>query len=255
MRTLRLVALAWWRSSLESWSWRSFMVTLVLDQTAGPLVGLLVWTAVDPASPEIRTYFLVLLAVQLSTVSYEDHTLCTSIFDGTLSDALLRPQPVLIQFIGTNLAIRSWHTVFGLPILVVVGIAADVRLDPWQVALAVPAIVVAGAVRFTFTTVLALSAFWTQRAAAVVALGNTLIMLLGGVAAPLFLLPSGLSDIGRLLPMWSMLGLPAEIAAGAVSANDLVVAFALQCAWLVLLTGAVVAVWRRGLRVFTAVGA
>lgn len=55
MRLLRLVGLAAWRNSLEQWSWRSFMITLVANQAIGPLTGLLVWTAVDPESPAIRT--------------------------------------------------------------------------------------------------------------------------------------------------------------------------------------------------------
>lgn len=92
MSTLRLVGLSAWRNSLEQWSWRSFMITLVLDQASGPVVGLLVWTAVEPASSEVRVYFLTLLAVQLLTVSYEDHTLCASIFDGTIINRLLLPQ-------------------------------------------------------------------------------------------------------------------------------------------------------------------
>lgn len=43
------------------------------------------------------------------------------------------------------------------------------------------------ALRFVFTSTLAMTAFWTERAAALVPLGNTVILLLGGIAAPLFL--------------------------------------------------------------------
>lgn len=162
MKTLRLIRLAAWRNSLEQWSWRSFMLTLVLNQAIGPLIGLLVWTAVDPGSAQVRTYFVVLLAVQLLTVSYEDHTLCGSIFDGSITRQLLLPQPVLIDFAGMNLSLRFWHTVFGLPIVVLVGAAAGLTLDPGDLLLAVPALVVAGVLRFVFTLALAMTAFWTE---------------------------------------------------------------------------------------------
>lgn len=254
MRTLHLVALAAWRDSLEQWSWRSFMVTLMLNQVAGPIIGLLVWTAVDPGSAEIRTYFLVLLAVQLLTVSYEDHTLCASIFDGTISNRLLMPQPVIVGFIGSNLALRFWHSLFGLPVVLVVGVLADVNLHLGPVAVAVPAVLLAGALRFVFTSTLAMTSFWTERGAALVSLGNTVIVLLGGIAAPLFLLPTGIGAIGRLLPFWPMLGMPAEIAAGALTPADLALAYTAQLAWLILAVAGAVVVWRRGLRVFTAVG-
>lgn len=254
MRTLHLVGLAAWRESLEQWSWRSFMVTLMMDQVAGPIIGLLVWTAVDPGSAEIRTYFLVLLAVQLLTVSYEDHTLCASIFDGTMSNRLLTPQPVIIGFIGSNLALRFWHSLFGLPVVLAVGILANVHLQLGAVAGAVPAVLLAGALRFVFTTTLAMTSFWTERGAALVSLGNTVIVLLGGIAAPLFLLPTRIGAVGRLLPFWPMLGMPAEIAAGALTPAEVALAYTAQLAWLAVLLAVAVVVWRRGLHAFTAVG-
>lgn len=254
MRTLHLVGLAAWRESLEQWSWRSFMVTLMVNQVAGPIIGLLVWTAVDPGSAEIRSYFLVLLAVQLLTVSYEDHTLCASIFDGTMINRLLTPQPVIVGFIGSNLALRFWHSLFGLPVVLVVGVLADVNLHLGAVTVAVPAVLLAGALRFVFTTTLAMTSFWTDRGAALVSLGNTVIVLLGGIAAPMFLLPTRIGTVGRLLPFWPMLGMPAEIAAGALTPADLALAYTVQLAWLILAGAIAVVVWRRGLRVFTAVG-
>ena len=254
MRTLQLVALAAWRNSLEQWSWRSFMVTLMLNQVAGPIIGLLVWTAVEPGSSEIRAYFLVLLAVQLLTVSYEDHTLCASIFDGTMSNRLLLPQPVIVDFMGANLALRFWHSLFGLPVVILVGLLADVRLHLGPIALAVPSVLLAGALRFVFTSTLAMTAFWTERGAALVALGNAVIVLLGGIAAPLFLLPAGIGAVGRLLPFWPMLGMPAEIAAGTLAPDDIATAYTAQLVWLTALVAGAAVVWRRGIGAFTAVG-
>jgi len=254
MRTLQLVGLAAWRDSLEQWSWRSFMVTLMLNQVAGPVIGLLVWTAVQPGSADVRAYFVVLLAVQLLTVSYEDHTMCASIFDGTMSSRLLLPQPVIVAFIGSNLALRFWHSLFGLPIVIVVGILAECSLHLGTAAAAVPAILLAGALRFVFTSTLAMTAFWTERAAALVSLGNTVIVLLGGIAAPLFLLSPAISTLGRLLPFWPMLGMPAEIASGALTRDDIGRAYTAQLAWLIVGVLVSCVVWRRGLRAYTAVG-
>lgn len=250
----RLTLLAAWRNSLEQWSWRSFMITLVLQQAIGPIIGLLVWTSVQPESVEIRRYFVVLLAVQLLTVSYEDHTLCSSIFDGTIIGRLLTPQPVIVDFAGTNLSLRFWHAAFGLPIIIAVGIAAGVQLRPLDLLLALPAVIGAGVVRFLLALCLAITAFWTQRATALVSLGNTTVFLLGGAAAPLFLLTPELADVGRLLPFWPMLGLPAEIAAGVVTGRQIVFGCLIQLLWLVILIPIAVRMWSHGLRVFTAVG-
>jgi ABC-2 type transport system permease protein len=92
----------------------------------------------------------------------------------------------------------------------------------------VGSLLLAMALRSCLTCTAALSAFWTQRANGAVSLTETLLFLLGGMAAPLALLPG---------------------AAGAVPGVLLV-----QAGWLLLLAGLLGLVWRRGIRRFTAVG-
>lgn len=255
MNTLRLIVLSAWRNSLDQWTWRSFMITLVLNQAIGPVIGLLVWTAALPGSADVRNYFFVLLVVQLMTVSYEDHTFCTSIFDGTIIERLLLPQPVIADAFGVNLSLRLWHTIFGLPVLAAVALAFGLHPDPGSLLLALPAVVVAGIMRFLFTITVAITAFWTERATALVSLANIVTGMLGGAAAPMFLLPSDLADLGRLLPFWPMLGMPGEIAAGVLNPHEIVLGYGYQLAWLIIFGGLLALVWRGGLRRFTAVGA
>ena len=254
-RILRLVGLAIWRSTLTQWTWRSSVITWVIGQAVTPVLGLFVWSAVLPGDTAVSTYYVVLLAVQLMTVSYEHHTLSNSIYDGGLGDSLVQPQPVVIDFLGTNIGLRLWHLIFGMPLIVIVGAVAGVRLDPVAIAVAMPALVVAAGLRFLFTYSLALSALWTERAHGVVGVGETLIFLLGGTAAPLAFLPEPFRAIGQALPFWSMLGMPAEIAAGTLHGAALVQAFGVQLGWLIALAACTVTVWRTGLRRFTAVGA
>jgi ABC-2 type transport system permease protein len=125
----------------------------------------------------------------------------------------------VVDFLATNIAIRLWHLLFGLPLLVVLAVASQVSLGAWSLLLALPSVVLASAVRFVFTYTLAMTAIWTQRAHGAVGMGETLIFLLGGTAAPLTLLPDALRTPGESLPFWSMLGAPAEVAAGTVAAR------------------------------------
>ena len=254
-RMARLVGLAIWRSTLTQWSWRSSVITWVMGQAVTPVLGLFLWSAALPGDSVVSTYYVVLLAVQLMTVSYEHHTLSNGIYDGRLGDNLVQPQPVVIDYLGTNIGLRFWHLVFGLPLIVSAGLVAGVRLDPVGIALALPALVVAAALRFLFTYTLALSALWTERAHGVVGLGETLIFLLGGTAAPLGFLAEPFRVVGQALPFWSMLGMPAEVAAGTLRGGELLQACGVQVGWLIALAALTVAVWRTGLRRFTAVGA
>ncbi|WP_157180920.1 ABC-2 family transporter protein [Actinopolymorpha alba] len=252
---LRLVGLSIWRQSLSQWSWRSFLITIVIGQSVTPLLGLLVWSAALPGDSQVSTYYVALLAVQLMTASYEHHTLSNGIYDGTLARALVQPQPVVIDVIGSNLGLRIWHLIFGLPLIAIAAVVAGAQIDVYEGMLALPAVVIAGALRFVFTYLLALSALWTERAHGVVGLGETLIFLLGGTAAPLGYLPEPFRSVGQALPFWSMLGLPAEIAAGTIHGAALSQAYAVQLGWLVVLTALAAVIWRVGLRRFAAVGA
>lgn len=254
IRLLRLLSIAVRRQFLQWLAWRSFLLTLVINQAVTPLLGLAVWSAALPGNVGVSTYYVVLLAVQLMTVSYENHTFANGIYDGTLSDDLLKPQPVVITTLGENLALRLWHLLAGLPLIVLAGMVASVDLDPAWVLLAVPAVALAAGLRFLFTYVLALSGFWTQQAHGVVGFGATLIFLLGGVAAPVLLLPDQLRPWVVALPFWAMLGFPAEIAVGELDGAQILQGFVWQVAWIALFGAAAVAIWRAGVRRYTAVG-
>jgi ABC-2 type transport system permease protein len=251
---LRLLGLGIWRSSLQWWTFRTFVVTLVVGQAVTPLLGLLVWSSALPGSSEITDYYVVLLAVQLMTVSYEHHTLANAIYAGDFAVELVKPRPVVLDYLATNLALRLWHLAFGLPLILVVGFSAGVSLRPASLLLAVPAVLFAAAIRFAFTYTIALSAIWTQRAQGAVGMGETLIFLLGGTAAPLMFLPEPMRQVGQALPFWTMLGAPAEIATGDLPASELASIYGLQVFWLVVLSALAVLGWRVGVRRFTAVG-
>ena len=59
----------------------------------------------------------------MMTASYENHTFSETVYAGTVSHELLKPQPVVIGPIGENLAIRIWLTLIGMPVVVLAGFA------------------------------------------------------------------------------------------------------------------------------------
>lgn len=254
MRVARLVQLYIARSFLQWMAWRAFLITLVINQIAGPLLGLAVWSAVLPDSSEISSYYLALFVVQLMTVSYENHTLSQGIYDGTFSHDLLKPQPPILPVIGENLAMRCWHLLLGLPVLVALWVFAHPSFDLKLIALAIPATLLAATLRFLFTYVLALLAFWTQQADSAVGFAGIMIALLGGSAVPLSLFPDRIRGVVEVLPFQSMLGFPASIAAGTVDPSQMAVGYVMQIAWLCVACGGAAISWRCGIRRYTATG-
>ncbi|TWD82690.1 ABC-2 type transport system permease protein [Kribbella amoyensis] len=254
-RVFRLVRLEIWRQ-LVGWSgawW--FVVTLVVGQAVAPLLGLFVWLQVPGAGAQVSSYYLAVICVALMTASFENHTFAQSIYSGDLAAALVRPQAPVLGPLGENLAIRCWMIVLGLPMLIVVGLAVDVSYSPLAILLALPALVLAAVLRFLFVWTLAMAAFWTERVHAVVGFGGVLIVLLGGSAAPNAMLPDPLRGIAQLLPFRSMLGFPAELAAGTLTSADAAAGYVIAVLWTAALGYAAVGAWRLGIRRYTTVGA
>jgi ABC-type uncharacterized transport system permease subunit len=230
---------AWW-----------FLLTLVVQAVIAPLIGLFVWSAVYPDDPAIGRYYVAVVLVTLMTESFEQHTFSETIYNGTLSHELLRPQPVVLGVIGTNLAIRAWLTLLGAPIVLLTALTLRVGFDWSAVLRSVPYLVLAAALVFLWTFLLSLTAFWTDRVHAVVGFGSQLVFLFGGTAAPLGVLPDGWRRVAEALPFYGMNGLPASVAAGTRTGGSI----GYQLIWVVVLVGAVVVLWRAGVRRYTAVG-
>jgi ABC-2 type transport system permease protein len=246
---------AYVRLAFLQWlAWRAFALTLMVNQAITPLIGLAVWTAALPGRTEISTYYVGLLLVQLLTVSYEYHTFSNRIYGGELADDLLRPHAVVLRPLGENVALRLWHLLLALPLLAVLPLLVRVDVSGERLGLAVPAVLLAGMLRFLFTYTLALSALWTDRAGGVVGVGESLVFLLGGGAAPLALMPGSLRILGVGLPFRSMYGFPAEVGAGWLGPADVTAGYGWQLAWLGFLALLAALVWRAGVRRYTAVG-
>ncbi|GLV55895.1 ABC transporter permease [Dictyobacter sp. S3.2.2.5] len=253
-RILHLLLISTKREILQWLAWRSFLLTMIVNQAVTPLLGLIVWSVALPGIGQITTYYVALLIVQLMTVSYEYHTFSAGIYRGTLSQELLKPQPVVLGPLGTNLALRIWHLLFGLPIIIFVGIISKTVVDLRMVLLAFPALLLAATLRFLFTYLLALSAFWSQKADNIVGFGETLLFLLGGSAAPIILFPSALRPLAEALPFRAMLGFPAEMISSSLNSAQILTAYSWQVLWTLMFLLVVVFVERSGLRHYIAIG-
>jgi ABC-2 type transport system permease protein len=258
-RPARLLLLVALRIRMEVLEWSGtwwFLLTLVVQAVLGPLIGMFVWSAVYPADSYVATYYVALLLVTVMTESFEQFTFSEKIYDGTISHDLLRPQPVIINTIGTNIAIRIWLTVMGIPVALLTGFAFGVSLTWAAVLSALPVFVLGAALSFCWIFMLSLTAFWTERVHSIVGFGWTLNSLLGGTIAPLAFLPEPLHDIGRILPFYGMLGLPADVAAGRVHGlAPVLTGLAYQAGWIAAFITSAVLLWRAGIRRYTVVGA
>ena len=101
---------------------------------------------------------------------------------------------------------------------------------------------------------MALLSFWATRADALLSIQESLVFLLGGQVAPTALLPDPMRWAATVLPFRYMVGFPVEVLTGQLSGPELWIGFAVQAGWLLVALALFLALWRAGVKHYSAVG-
>jgi len=252
------------KSSWLSWmQYRSFFFILAFGWMIPPLIYMLVWSGAAGADSlggltarEFNAYYLILILVNQLTYSQTNWTVGDVIRMGSINHWLLRPMPPLYNPLASEIAGKVVTMVFALPVSAILALVLHPQLNTsWDKAgLALAALALSWLLRFFWGYWLALLAFWTTRADALLALQDSLIFLLAGVVAPVWMLPAGLKAAALVLPFRFMVGFPIEVLMGQVSGQDLLISFGYQAFWSAAAIAVSVIIWRLGLRRYTAIG-
>jgi ABC-2 type transport system permease protein len=252
------------RNSWTSWlQYRSFFFVLALGWMIPPLIYLFVWSTAAGAATvggvtrgEFIGYYLLLILVNQITYSQTNWTLGDVIRSGGLNPWLLRPMSPLFNVLASETAGKVVYMLFVGPVAAVLALwlHPEVHVSPAGGWLFVPALLLSWALRFAWGYALALLAFWATRADALLALQDALVFLLGGIVAPVALLPGPLQGLAHWLPFRYMLSFPVEVLAGGLAGGPLITGLAIQLGWLVLAVAAAAVAWRAGLRRYAALG-
>lgn len=261
--TAALTRLTW-----SSWlAQRSFFFLLAFGWMITPLIYLFVWATVAAegavggiTQDDFIAYYLILIVVNQFTFATANWTVGDAIHEGVMNTVLLRPLPPIADAIANELAGKGVFLLFDVPL--VIGLALllrpDITLTVGGLLAFIPALLLGALLRFLVGYSLALLAFWSTRADALLALHDSLIFLLGGVVAPAALLPDLIQSAALALPFRYMVGFPVEVLLGTGSnpgiGDDLWIGFVVQAAWVMLAVLAARMMWRAGLRRYEAVG-
>ena len=256
-----------WALVKSTWlSWmqhRGFFYLVALSWMMPLLIYLFVWSAAAGEGTvggltrgDLAAYYVALILVHQVTFSSTNWTVGDAIRYGRMNLLLLRPLSPLYDALASEVAIKIVFLTFVLPLVAVLALVLRPGVEiTWQNALAfVPALALAWALRFLWGFWLALLSFWAARADGLLALQESLIFLLGGQVAPVVLLPPVMRALAVALPFRYMVGFPAEVLAGQLGAAELRTGFAIQAGWLLVAVVLFVALWRAGVRRYSAVG-
>ncbi|MEI2774733.1 MAG: ABC-2 family transporter protein [Tetrasphaera sp.] len=227
-----------------------------------PLAFLALWSSAaadGPAGGITRTQFATYYCLLLFTTSLQVtmpviFEFGWQVYSGQLSAQLLRPVHPMHQIVARAAAAK----LYGLPpMLLVVPIAlwltgARVQTGPddWLLAAIVSLLGTAALVHLAAMS--AAIAFWMTKAQGVQGLLLGVEWVIGGLVAPVALLPGLLPDIAVHQPLWFANGAAPEILSGIGDRGWWLAGEALV--WLVSLHAAYRLIWRAGLRRYEAVG-
>ncbi len=247
-----------------SWmQYRSFFFVLAFGWMIPPLIYLMVWsTAAGDGSLGGYTrggfvaYYLVLILVNQITYAQVNWTVGDLIRYGQINHILLRPIAPVYDALASEVAGKIVYLVFDLPILTGLAFIMKPELSvTWEKGgLFLVALLLAWALRFLWGYWIALLAFWSSRADALLTLQDSLIFLLAGQVAPVALLPGMLQAAAVVLPFRYMVAFPVEILTGNLSGGEAILGFSVQCLWLAVAAFLTIIIWRRGVRRYAAIG-
>jgi ABC-2 type transport system permease protein len=256
-----------WALVQATWSsWlahRGFFYLVAFSWMIPLLIYLFVWsTAAGEAGigglsrGALVAYYVALIVVNQFTFSSNNWTVGDAIRYGRMNILLLRPLSPVYDALASEVAVKVVFMTFALPVAVILALILrpEFEFRPQAGLAFLPALGLAWALRFLWGYSLALLAFWTTRADALLSLQESLIFLLGGQVAPTILLPAPMRDLAAVLPFRYMVAFPVEVLTGQVTGSALWTGFGIQTGWLLVALLSFLMLWRAGLRHYAAVG-
>ncbi len=266
-RSARWLLGVYWRllgSELKTIVEFRIRVILSIVSFVFPLVMMAAWLAVLGGSGTsaglgkngIVSYYLAATLIYQLTSAWVVSKWDDDVRTGSLSIKLVKPIGPLHYLLAAQISYKLFSLALLAPIAGVVMAVGIARFSAGVGALSLTAsAVILGFVdNFFMNVAFAMLAFWTTRASSLFAVWSGLGQLLSGFVVPLPLMPKPFATISRLLPFWGTLGLPVEILTGNLAPPDVVRGLSLTAGWAAAFAAICLLLWKRGLRMYDAVG-
>jgi ABC-2 type transport system permease protein len=206
------------------------------------------------------TYFVTLFVLQFFISAFnEDYQISEDIRMGLINQFLLKPINYFLYRFSIFLAARLVSGALVLiPLIVAMPVlyhALTFPLEPWRLAVGLPAMLLSAMIQFSIAYCFGLLTFWFLEIQGFVILSMAFETLLGGQMFPLDLLPKWAYTLASYLPFYYQMYFPAAIFTGRLSDPAAIAqGFAIQIGWVIVLLAINQLLWVRGLRRHTAVG-
>ena len=227
-----------------------------------PLIMLGVWidsaAGVDAgySALSLSRYFIAAFVVRQFSVVWVIHVFEKDALEGRLSPFLLQPLHPFWRYFAAHLSEQATRLpiVAGLLLLLALLMPTAVQWPGLSAfLLGLLATQLAFLVRFLLQSVLTMLCFWSERATALDRLLQIPYIFLSGLVAPLDVFPPAVKSIALWTPFPYVLSFPAKLLAA--ETVNLSAGFGALLAWTLLLLTLTLALWRAGVRHYSAMGA
>lgn len=248
--------------------YRAEIALWALWGVVSPAVLMAVWSAAAASASrpgsiagrstgELMAYFFMTMVVGHMATAWDVYEMGWLVRSGRMSPRLLKPILPIWESLADNLAYKLVTLVILIPIWTVIALLVrpTFQTSLRDAALAAIALLMSAALSFVWGYCVGCAAFFVTKMDAIAELWFGFNMFFGGRLAPIGLLPWPLGHVAAVLPCRWIVAFPSELMAGQLSARDAWTGLLWQAAWLVVGIAIFRAVWYRGVRRYSAVGA
>lgn len=264
---LKIFQRLWQVNWAEQWQYRANLIMYLLYWLVSPIIYLAVWTSIAQSKGDVNgltpndfvTYYMTLLIVDQITSNIVIHTFAYKVQDGSLSGELVRPiHPMLTNALVNNIAFKVLTILGFIPIWIALFFLYRPDFNSVTltgIILALPAMLIGFFIGFLLSAAITSLAFWTTRVYSIHEFYYALFLLFSGQFVPLTLMPKLIQDIAQFLPFQLLIYFPIQLILGRLSQTQILQGFVSGLIWLVVVVILFNAIWRNGVKRFSAVGA
>ena len=257
----------WQVNWAEQWQYRANLIMYLLYWLVSPIIYLAVWTSIASSKGSVNgmtvndftTYYLTLLIVDQVTSNIVIQTFAYKVQDGSLSGELVRPiHPMLTNALVNNIAFKALTIMGFIPIWIILYFLYKTDFSSVTLAnilISIPAMIIGFFVGFLLSACITALAFWTTRVYSIYEFYYAFMLLFSGQFVPLTLMPPVIQEIARYLPFQLLIYFPIELILGNLTQAQIIQGFVSGAIWLAVSILAFNAIWRNGVRRYSAVGA
>jgi ABC-2 type transport system permease protein len=205
---------------------------------------------------QIAAYYFIIMIVGHFTTAWDTYEIGYLVRTGKMSPLLLRPILPIWKAMADNVAYKVSTLMFVVPMWCLFAwlVSPEFHTAPWQLALGMVALVLAGVLNFILGYTVALIAFWVTKLDAVGEVYFGLGVLVGGRFAPLDALKQPLLWVAEVLPFRWMYAFPTELLIGrTTSQSEALAGIVWQGIWIVGVFAAFRVLWGAAVKQYAAV--